>query len=123
VNTNIDELSKFINLPYRPKSVWWQTTEIGDPNDTRVPGPTDWSMDAVLLFDEQQVEAILSKSKKIHNDSKYLINTISKNVLHEDDVMNNEVYQGDLFAKSPLLDGIIVRIKGTNKLLVSFQTR
>jgi hypothetical protein len=123
VNTNINEISKLINLPYRPISVSWQTTEIGDPNDMRVPGPADWSLDAVLLFSKSQVKDILSKSKKIQDDSKYLLNTINKNLLEKNDVMDKEVYQADIFAKTPLLDGIIVRIKNTNKLFVSLQTK
>jgi len=63
ISTNINKLSQLIILPYQPKAVWWQITRIGTPYTPHPPGPNDWSVDAVLLFDEKDIELILHESQ------------------------------------------------------------
>ena len=48
-------LAEFVNLSSRPKSVLWETLNLSDP---RVPGPTDWYLMALLLYGDDEVNAI-----------------------------------------------------------------
>src|SRR5664280_2458878 len=62
ISTNIKELP--LNLPYQPKAVWWQETRLGNTPLIVSFGPTDTRLDAVLLFDTKDLEAILKKLKR-----------------------------------------------------------
>jgi hypothetical protein len=144
VSTDIKELSKFINLPYQPKAVWWQITRQGTPSLIVSFGPTDWIVDAVLLFDKEDLEAILNKSKQniepvYSPEQKAIIEKYEKfetiapkspeviayegtlhNLLKEHGELEDKTYKPTLFTYR---DGRVVRIKGTNKLYVTYQTR
>lgn len=144
VSTDIKELSEYINLPYQPKAVWWQITRQGTPPLIVSFGPTDWIVDAVLLFDKEDLEAILNKSKQnieplyspeqkaiIKKNEKLYIEAPESpeyiareaalhNLLKEHGELEDKTYKPTLFTYR---DGRVVRIKGTNKLYVTYQTR
>ena len=142
ISSNIRELP--LNLPCQPKAVWWQTTRLGTPDTPRSPGPNDWIVDAVLLFDKKDLDTILKKSKpniepvyspeqKAIND-KYEKLYISApkspediaydaelhNLLKEHGELEDQTYEATLFTTRS--SGRVVRIKGTNKLYVSYST-
>jgi hypothetical protein len=143
ISTDIKGLSELINLPYQPKAVWWQVTRCGTPNAVMALGPTDTILDAVLLFDEKDIEAILKKlktniepvyspeQKAIIEKYKIFETTAPKspeliayeaalhNLLKEHGELDDKTYQATLFTYR---DGRVVRIKGTNKLYVTYST-
>jgi hypothetical protein len=56
-NTDIKTLVRFINLPREPRSVRWET-------ETQ-PGGNDWTLTALLAFEESDVQEILRSSEKL----------------------------------------------------------
>jgi hypothetical protein len=145
ISTNIKELP--LNLPYQPKAVWWQETRRGTPPLIVSFGPTDTIVDAVLLFDEKDLKAILKKSKPItphvySPSDQQIIKIIEQNrkprelapkspediayeaelhnLLKEHGELEDKTYEATLFTIRS--SGRVVRIKGTNKLYVSYST-
>ena len=143
ISTNIKELSKFLDLPYQPKAVWWQETRLGNTPLIVSFGPTDTRLDAVLLFDTKDLEAILKKSKPnikpvYSPEQKAIIDKYEKlyilapkspediaresalhNLLKEHGELEDKTYEATLFTTR---NGKVSRIKGTNKLYVSYST-
>jgi hypothetical protein len=136
VSTDIDTLSRFLHLPYKPIAAWWQTTRLGTPDTASAPGPNDWIFDAVLLFDKMDLEAIIRNSKPVetydippeqyglyenietfgHKNYKESLHRFLKN--HGE--LEDKNYKATIFTT---YDGTFTRIKGTNKLYVTYQTR
>ncbi len=123
VSTEIYSLSKFINLPYQPQAAWWQTTKIGSSNDIMAIGPTDWRLNAVLLFDNNEINNILKDSQLEYYSSSQIDADIIGNILDDHGILDKDAYKADMFIKSPLLTGVMVRIKQTNKIFLSLSTR
>jgi hypothetical protein len=124
ISTDINKLSQLINLPYHPKAVWWQVTRIGTPDTPSSPGPNDWKLNAVLLFEQKDLESILNKSlPELQSESPETIyNSFSEihGLLKNHGTFENKIYKADLFGQS---NGLAIRFKGTDKLFVTFTTR
>lgn len=122
MKTDAAELSKFIALPFPPKAVWWRTAEREGSGSM---GPTDWELMAVLQFSPQGIESIISRTKIIQSDSPEKIVAGSPGMiemLKGHGSVGERLYSAELFAKSPLLEGFIAQIKGTDKLFIYFST-
>ena len=57
--TNIAQLSQFINLPAQPAQAWWQVREKGARGNAI--GPTDTELVAVLQLDEVTLQELLGQ--------------------------------------------------------------
>lgn len=56
---NISELSMHINLKrYKPLKVKWIYYRQGGPSNSRVPGPSDYKLEAVLFFDKTTIKEL-----------------------------------------------------------------
>jgi hypothetical protein len=55
--TDTARLSRFINLPYQPVSVRWQTTQR--------PGGNDWSLTALLELKPEDVRGLMKSATKL----------------------------------------------------------
>jgi len=122
MKTDAAELSKFVALPFPPKAVWWRTTE---REGSGAMGPSDWELMAVVQFSPQYIESIISRSKSLKSDSPEKIVAGSHGMiemLKGHGSVGERLYSAELFAKSPLLEGFVVQIKGTDKLFVYFST-
>jgi hypothetical protein len=64
VSSDVDRLLKQIasriELPYRPTTVLWQTTQIGDG----VLGPSDWTLTAVMTFKAIDANKMVAAAKQ-----------------------------------------------------------
>jgi len=49
-NTSIAELQAGTDIPGKPVSVWWTTGVMGSVGDERVPGPTDYLLNALIDY-------------------------------------------------------------------------
>src|SRR3954468_8987853 len=50
VSENIDELARFLQLPVRPAAAFWQYGRMGSNDPPDLPGPSDFSLVAVLSY-------------------------------------------------------------------------
>jgi hypothetical protein len=64
ISSNVDlllkQLAGRIELPYRPATVLWQTTQYGDG----VLGPSDWKLTGVMTFRSIDADKMLAAAKK-----------------------------------------------------------
>jgi len=124
ISTDIKGVLWLFNPPYQPKAVWWQTTRLGPQNTLSVPGPNDYIYTAVLLLDKTEIEALLKKSTSEKSDnlsSNEIVSRISgvQSLLKEHGELEDKVYDAIHLLKN---GGSMVRIKGTNKLFILYQT-
>jgi hypothetical protein len=119
MNQDVKGLSKLINLPRPPKAVWWQTYDVGARSGM---GPSDWGLRAVLQFDPKDLNHILENSPPQEG-------SLSQDYLQELHVffpekvkLQEPVYNPSVFARSPLLQGVMVRIESSNKILLILHT-
>lgn len=65
VSRDVDRLGRNIRLPRRPVSVVWQVTARGSGGGDRgVPGPTDYTLTAVITFRSQDIKAIVAQAAR-----------------------------------------------------------
>lgn len=122
MNTDIVELSKLLTLPFQPEAVWWHVS--GEEKSDWM-GPSDWEIMAVLQFSQKDLEAIINNSKlneSLSPDKIVAASPAMSELLKGHGPVGDQLYNADLFAKSPLIYGIMVKIKGTCKLFVNFKT-
>lgn len=122
MKTDVDELSRFIAFPFPPKAAWWRTADRGDSGAL---GPSDWELMAVLQFAPEDIESIIGKSGLQKSDPPEKIIASSpgmSELLKNHGPLEDRLYGAELFARSPLIDGFVVRIKGTDKLFIYLAT-
>ncbi len=125
IRTDIQGISWLLKPHYQPKAVWYMITRLGTPDTTRAPGPNDYVYSAVLLFDKKDVDSLLKQASLEQSDN-LSANDIFADVpelhtlLKEHGALEAKVYD----ASNLLINGgSMVRIKGTNKLFISYITR
>ncbi len=88
-------------------------------------GPSDWELMAVVQFSPKELESIIGNSRLQESESPQKIVAAShpmSELLKSHGSVGDQLYSAELFAKSPLLEGFIVQIKGTDKLFIYFMT-
>lgn len=135
VSADVETLGKYINLPSRPIKVFWQTVDITKPSS--VPGPTDWSLIAVLTFNEQDLDSILRGSVRSQQMNRPYIQEkfvlawfpleLKKSLASSETPgfwrINQDGYEPDLFEKAPLLHGYFVRVGKTSDVFLYLHTQ
>lgn len=131
MGNDVERLAKLIHLPARPNSVRWMLTPLGEPGPI---GPTDYSLVALLDYDDATCEMIAHDS---HGEPAMVPSLSPEEVadwlpaeLHDRLVrVSNGYYRIEgtafapaLFAHGSFLVGYAVRIERTNLLLVALST-
>lgn len=130
VSSDIEQLAKFIRLPATPKSARWWLTALGDPG---LVGPTDYSLLALLEYDDGVCEAIVrgSESKAMAPllSPQEVTDGLPLELRRRIEKENNGYYRvkgtafaPGLFTKGSFLVGYVVRLDQTNLLLVALST-
>ncbi len=127
LNTNVDSLGHFINLSiYKPKSVKWTIKTLGTAN-SRVPGPTDYNLQAIMTFDSLSIRAIkrdyslLSVNFNPKNINKFSFDWLPQNYEFVEDSGDAVTYPPFCFeSNSYFIGGFIIN---KNDILLSFYTQ
>jgi hypothetical protein len=134
VSTDVDALSKIITLPVRPVSAVWRR-QIRGTADSRVPGPTDWYLEALLTFEPDDAESLAEEAKKSEKlrdiDSIEGIDWLPEEARQNFEAVPNtpkykvkgEAYPADAFAKTPLLSGYFVRLGDSPQFFLKLYTQ
>jgi len=125
ISTDIKGILWLFNPPYQPKAVWWQTIKLGTSNTPSAPGPNDYKLTAVLLLDKTDVEEILKKSTLVQSQNLSVSDTFLnksevQNLLKDHGTLEDKIYDASYLLKN---GGSMIRIKGTDKLFISYTTR
>lgn len=128
LSKNVDSLAQHINLNrYRPDSVLWTIRKLGIANE-RVPGPTDYTLQAIMNFDKKDIQkirhqyALLSTSFKQRDIHAYKFDWLPKNYIIEvDSSIDAVTYLPFFFQAEPLINGGFIINK--NDILLQFYTQ
>lgn len=132
ISRDITELRKYITLPYPPTAVVWQTATRSRAS-SRVPGPTDYSLTAVLTFRQEDIEKIVAaacKHEPPRDDSIKLLEwfpaEIKKQAMKEPGTtqywIKGKVYSAIAFYKLSLIHGSMLRSGKTPQLFLHLYT-
>lgn len=121
VNTDVDKLKQLISLPSEPVNSMWSIVK-SSKNDTL--GPNDWAMVAILTFPVEVTTKLFSDEKVIGKGGFipamgwYPKEFTSKLKTESDTQLSTDAnkYSAELFYSSPLLNGYILPIHGTNNV-------
>ena len=125
ISKDIDELAKNINLPVRPAEAVWQKKTLGNA-ESRVPGPTDYLLVAVLKYDDADIEKVTGQSTEktvksvgeiqdwFPEDLKSLAQDFDNEKL-----LSGEKYDAKSFARAPYLNGTLLRVNGSNYFVLT----
>lgn len=110
---NIKELSKHINLKrYKPLKVKWTYEKQGGPSNSRVPGPSDYKLEAVLFFDKATIKELkenysLLSVSLLPNPTKdqYKFEWLDQKMINKLNYKNRINYHPTFFQKGNSMDG------------------
>jgi len=134
VSMDVEALSKLIKLPVRPVSVVWRRQVRGSAN-SRVPGPTDWHLEALLTFDTDDAEQVTDEAKKsekprdigsiegidwLPSDAKQNFEADPNTSKYK---VKGEAYAADAFAKPPLSQGYLIRLGDSPQFFLKLYTQ
>jgi hypothetical protein len=135
VSTSVEELGKLVNLAERPSSVVWRRRTLGNAGSS-IPGPTDWLLEAVLTFDQQQTERLIEEAKTStvkpgDTGSFENIDWVPAEIrqhFHQDAGSakykpTGEVYSPSTFIKSPLTQGYLVHLGDSPNFFLVLHTQ
>lgn len=128
LSKSIDSLAQHINLTWRrPKSVIWTMRKLGIAGE-RVPGPTDYTLQAIMNFDKKDIQEIkhqyslLSISYKQRDIHAYKFDWLPKNyIIDVDSSMDAVTYLPSFFKAEPLINGGFIINK--NDILLQLYTQ
>jgi hypothetical protein len=135
VSTSVEELGKLVNLAERPSSVVWRRRTLGNAGSS-IPGPTDWQLEAVLTFNQQQAERVLEQAKTStakprdtgsFDNIDWLPVEIRQH-FHQDTgtakyKLTGEGYSPGTFVKSPLTQGYLVHLGNSPNFFLVLHTQ
>ena len=134
VSTSVEDLAKLVTLSEQPSSVVWRRRILGAANSA-VPGPTDWQLEALLTFDEEQARGIIEKAKQVESP-RDIGSLESVDWLPADARQHfrpsagdgkykpvGEIYSASSFSKSPLSAGYLVRLGQTPSFFLVLHTQ
>lgn len=131
ISTDIDALKTIINLHnYQPQHVEWKYWTLGNQSNERmsVPGPTDYALEAKLVFDSETIERIkkdylsLSTQAKTLSKDSFRFDWITKTDSEQIENSNLVVYDAFLFHKDALINGKFIILDEQSILLYLYTT-
>jgi hypothetical protein len=126
VKDDVDELELTIKLPFHPEDAVWREETLGKTGESRVPGPTDKKLVAVLRFLKDDADKITAQAEKYKAGVPQIINTeswfpaelIAQSQTSGDETLKGLSYPANDFYNAPYTDGKITRIEGTDYIIV-----
>ena len=134
VSTDVEALSRLITLPARPVSAVWRR-QIRGTADSRVPGPTDWYLEALLTFDQVDADHLTDEAKKSEKlrdiDSIEGVDWLPTEARQNFEAVPNsskykvkgDAYPADAFAKPPLSQGYLIRLGESPQFFLKLYTQ
>lgn len=124
-STDINELGKYINLEgHKPLQVKWSYEKLGNQSDSRIPGPNDYKLEAVLQFNSKTIEEIKEKYKLLSvsfrelRKEQFRFEWLDKKNLHKLNKTNYLFYyHPNIFKKASFIHGGYTIIDETRILL------
>lgn len=122
---NIDELLNVVRLPEVPEEVVWKEETLGK-NDSRVPGPTDSKITAVLKYTPEGTAKLLSILEKNKQSDSAVVDTedwfpeelTAQAQLSGDSTLKGTSYGANEFFNMPYGSGKITRIGNTDYFIL-----
>lgn len=125
ISKDIDELAENINLPVRPAEAVWQKKTLGNP-ESRVPGPTDYLLVAVLKYDDADIEKVTGQStekavKGVGEIQDWFPEDLKSRAQDFDNekLLSGEKCDAKSFARAPFLNGTLLRVNGSNYFILT----
>ena len=127
LNNNVDSLALLIDLTkYKPSSVIWTVKKMGIAND-RVPGPTDYNLQALMTFDSSSINSIkstyrfFSVSFNPKDTSKFKFSWLPQGYVFVEDTQDAITYEPKFFQSPFYSTGHFIINK--NDILLSYYTQ
>src|SRR5215213_879420 len=126
VKDDVDELELMIKLPFHPEDAVCREEPLGKTGESRVPGPTDKKLVAVLRFLKDDADKSAAQAEKYKAGAPEVINTeswfpaelIAQSQTSGDETLKGLSYPANDFYNAPYTDGKITRIEGTDYFIV-----
>ena len=128
---SVEELARFVNLPLRPASVVWQRKVMGGNHVSDIPGPTDWMLTAVLLYNAEDADKVAAAASKIElgvPDQLEAQTWFPAELLQlaapdaEPKMLAVQRFRPDDYRRAPLLNGSLTRVNKTNYFVLNLFT-
>lgn len=131
MSSNIQQLGSIITLPHAPAAVHWAQTRTGEGGL----GPTDYSILAILDYDDAICEQIVRQSPRLPGTDPAIVAREEVGDWMPSSVKSHFTQEKEgyfrvagtpldpvLFKRSPLLTGFVLRLPGTNQIVVALST-
>jgi hypothetical protein len=132
VSQDVNALASIIPLDPQPVAVSWQRKALGSNHVVDIPGPTDYSLTAVLQYRDEDVAAVVAAAAKMAPAAigevawqDWFPAALKPFATPSQDgnlVLKGERYQSHQIKRAPLLQGPLVRIGKTNYFVLSLFT-
>ncbi len=127
VSKDVNELRRLVNLPYEPRSAIWQRRARGS-GESAAPGPTDWSVVCVLELSEGDAARLVADATGRRPAAAKKVKVLEwfpeevRRRAGDDQMLEGEGLDAGPFYKSPLTNGSLVRVPGTNYFILGLYT-
>jgi hypothetical protein len=131
ISQDVAALGKLIQLSPLPITVVWQHKQLGSNRVPDVPGPSDWSLTAVLQYSDEDTAKIIAKAAKIESPEPTEVpwqEWFPSNLRATTPgaastvALRGERYQADDYFRPPLMNGSLIRIGKTSYFVLSVFT-
>jgi hypothetical protein len=134
VSTDVDGLAAIIRMPIRPVSVVWRRQVLGSAG-SQVPGPTDWELEALLTFDQNDAERLADEARHsekprdigsidgiewLPSEARSDFEAVPKSSRYR---AKGESYVATSFAKPPLSQGHLTRLGESPRFFLKLYTQ
>ncbi|MFN6074851.1 MAG: hypothetical protein ACK46Y_04735 [Fluviicola sp.] len=125
---NITKLSKYVNLKsYKPLKVKWIYEKQGGPSNSRVPGPSDYKLEAVLFFDKATIKELKENYSLLSvsllpspTKGQYKFEWLDQNIIKKLNNKNLMNYNSYFFNNGNTMDGTFTIVDDGIVLLTLF---
>lgn len=120
VETDVDKLSKLVRLPVRPKAAQWRRATLGSGGPL---GPTDWTLVALLDFEPEDADAIVSVARQRPTPAAVTIGDRSWLPPEVSAALEKASrLDASAFHRSPLMHGVLLHLDGSSRFVLILYT-